>query len=174
MRLVNELYSSDGQKVDGLFNYRTELISIENKLSPFQKAFTLGHEFLHYLSHSVLKQPSVHSIDKLIDYLNYLIEKESLIAILHERYKTIQRNKRYSEWTYESNIILIQNEEKKAKVIFRMSRRSINLSQLTNQERYDLRHGLGLLIKIKRKNESKFRFQIFKDWSNEKRFHKEA
>lgn len=174
MRFVNDLYSSDGQKVDGLFSYRTGLISIENKLGSLQKAFTLGHEFLHYLNHSVLKRPSIRSIDKLIDYFNYLIEKESLIAILHERYKTIQRNKRNLEWNYESNIILIQNEEKKAKVIFRMSRRSINLSQLTNQERYDLRHGLGLLIRIGKKNESKFRFHIFKDWSNEKRFYKEA
>ena len=63
---------------------------------------------------------------------------------------------------------------KKPKRRFRGSKRAINLSLLTNQERYDLRHGIPIPIKTEKRKEHEYKFHVFKEWNNETNFYKGA
>lgn len=60
------------------------------------------------------------------------------------------------------------------KVAFRIGSKSINLTRLTNEERYKLRHGIALPIKVRKTIRNQFVFCLFKEWNNDKRFYKEA
>ena len=62
----------------------------------------------------------------------------------------------------------------KVKLTFRIGRNSINLSELSNEDRFKLRHGIPIQIKKKKRKAPKYIYRIFKEWNEKEDSVKEA
>lgn len=118
------LKSLDGTEIDGLCNKIRKEIKINAKLSLKDRAITIGHELIHYLGYRVTNFRASIIIDEILDYSNFLIEKESLISLISHKcgLKTVLRKIRNKISMYD--YVIKTYPKHMLKVIFELKRKN--------------------------------------------------
>jgi len=87
------LRDNEGYTLDGLYDSRSNTMLINADMKLRAKAITLFHEAFHYLNHKAFNLRATPILNQIIDYSNFLIEKNNLKLIIKARFglKSLKR-----------------------------------------------------------------------------------
>lgn len=96
----------DNSEVDGKCFKTKKLILVNASLSLKGKMVTLGHELIHYLGFKLTNFRASIIVDNILDYTNFLLEKENLKALINHKFGLRSLKKRIKNTIFEYDFII--------------------------------------------------------------------